>query len=148
MGMIDNIFGPKHKVAKAHTSVSREPKYVEVDWKSHEQAAREYVRVVNLNDFADVETILDVLRERNSIVILKIKPRLVEEKMELKRALKRIQRTCQAIGGDIAGIKEDIIVITPPNVAIWRSGESVIRKPIASDDDADVRVFSDDADAE
>lgn len=135
MGVLDSVFGPKHKVAKAPTTVSREPKYVEVDWKGNEPEGKQYVRVINLNDFSDVEGVLERLRDRNSVLILKVKPRLVQEKMELKRALKRIQRTCQAIGSDIAGINETVIVITPPNIEIWRpsdAGATAPTTPISS----------------
>lgn len=118
-----NIFKPKSNTPKAKTEVMREPKYIELDWKTHTSESKEYVRVLPLNDFSDVEGILDYLRDRNNIIILKIKPRLLQEKLELKRALKRIQRTCQAIGGDIAGIREDIIIVTPPQVEIARKSQ-------------------------
>jgi len=119
--VIERLFRPSVG-AKTPTRVSREPKYLELDWKSGRAASRYTLRVLPLNDFTDVEGILDHLRDRSSVVILKVKPSLVQEKLELKRALKRVQRTCAAIGGDIAGIKEDIIVITPPDIAIFRSG--------------------------
>ena len=130
MGIFDSIIKPKHKVSTP-TSVSKEPKYIEVDWKGGKSDTRDYVRVLSLNEFSDVEGILDRLRDRNSIVILKIKPKLVQEKIELKRALKRIQRTCQAIGGDIAGIKEDVIVITPPEMEIARPSEGAASAEVA-----------------
>jgi len=125
MGVIDTLLGPRHKVAKAPTTVSREPKYMELEWKSHSPTSNDFLRVLPLGDFSDVEGILDYVRERNSVVILKVKPRLVQEKMELKRALKRIQRVCQAVDGDIAGVREDIIAITPSHVTIVRPGESL-----------------------
>jgi SepF-like predicted cell division protein (DUF552 family) len=112
--------------ARAPTHVSREPKFVELDWRSGARESAHFLRVLQLNDFTDVEGVLDHLRDRNNVLILKVKPSLVAEKMELKRALKRIQRTTSAIGGDIAGIKEDIIVITPPSVRIARAGVEAI----------------------
>jgi len=123
MGIFDSLFG-SGKV-KTPTTVAREPKYVEVDWQGHQAETNQHVRVVTLNDFADVEGILEYLRDRNNIVVMKVKPRLVQEKMELKRALKRIQRTTQAVGGDLAGIREDIILITPPSISISRTTETL-----------------------
>ncbi len=128
-GLLDRILKPSVG-ARAPTHVSREPKYLELDWKSGKADAAHVLRVLNLNDFADVEGILDQLRDRNNVVILKVKPSLVAEKMELKRALKRIQRTCSAIGGDIAGIKDDIIVITPQSIKIHRGGAEPIRSAV------------------
>ncbi|MFO7872251.1 MAG: cell division protein SepF [Candidatus Undinarchaeales archaeon] len=127
MGVLNDILKPK-KLSKTPTSVSKEPKYVEVDWSGKSKDSKEFIRVVTLKEFQDVEHVLDYLRDRNNILIIKVKPRLVQEKMELKRALKRIQRTTTAIGGDIAGVKEDIIVVTPPSVKIHRGASSEISK--------------------
>lgn len=117
MGIVDNLF-KSTRIGAAR--LNEEPRYMEVAWGKEGNEGKSFVRVVNLNDYTDVEVVLEYLRDRRNLIILKIKPRLVQEKMELKRALKRIQRTAAAIGGDIAGIKEDVILITPPDVEIWR----------------------------
>lgn len=135
MGFLDNVLGSKHKVSRSPTHVAKEPKYLELDWKGAHGETREYVRVLNLNDFSDVESVLDHLRDRNNILILKIKPRLVQEKLELKRALKRIQRTCQAIGGDIVGVREDIILITPPEVEVVRTTASAAPSALETEEE-------------
>ena len=129
--LLDKILKPSTG-ARAPTHVSREPKFVELDWRSGAKDSAHFLRVLQLNDFTDVEVVLDHLRDRNNVIILKVKPSLVAEKMELKRALKRIQRTTSAIGGDIAGIKEDIIVITPPSVRITRAGTEVVQTEAVS----------------
>ncbi len=117
MGIVDNLF----KSSRIGTArLNEEPHYMEVNWNKEASEGKSFVRVVNLNDYSDVEVVLEYLRDRRNLIVLKVKPRLVQEKMELKRALKRIQRTAAAIGGDIAGIKEDVILITPPDVEIWR----------------------------
>ena len=138
--MLNKIFKPSVG-ARAPTHVSREPKYLELDWKSGKADAAHVLRVISLNDFTDVEAILDHLRDRSNVLVLKVKPSLVAEKLELKRALKRIQRTTSAIGGDIAGIKEDIIVITPPSIRIARAG-GAIQSPM-SDESAVSRSMTD-----
>ncbi|HIJ99340.1 TPA: cell division protein SepF [archaeon] len=122
MAAFKNIFR-RSSNSSTPTSVTREPKFMEIDWKGHEPQSSTSIRVLSMNDFSDVEGVLDHLRDRNNIIVLKVKPRLMQEKLELKRALKRIQRTCQAIGGDIVGIKEDVILISPPSVGIVRVGE-------------------------
>ena len=138
MGLLDNLFKPR--ITKTPTEVSKEPKYVEVDWSGHAEGAKEFIRVLTIEEFSDAEVVLDYLRDRNNILILKIKPRLVQEKMELKRTLKRIQRTTAAIGGDIAGVKEDVIIVTPPTVQIYRgAGES---KPVIAEETASIELAS------
>ena len=117
MGVLDNLFSAARL---GGAKLSNEPRYMEVEWGKEHGEGKGFIRVVNLNDYADVDLVLNYLRDRNNIVILKVKPRLLQEKMELKRALKRIQRTAAAVGGDMAGIKEDVIIITPPDISIWR----------------------------
>ena len=114
MGILDNLF------KSTHVSSAQEPRYTELEWGKEGGEGRNFVRVVNFEDYSSTELVLNYLRDRNNIIILKIKPRLLQEKMELKRALKRIQRTAAAVGGDMAGLKEDVIIITPPDVQIWR----------------------------
>jgi len=119
--LLDKLLKPSVS-SRAPTHVSREPRYLELDWKSGKADTAHVLRVLSLNDFTDVEAILEHLRDRSNVIVLKVKPSLVAEKMELKRALKRIQRTTSAIGGDIAGVREDIIIITPPSIKIARAG--------------------------
>ncbi|HIJ98710.1 TPA: cell division protein SepF [archaeon] len=121
MGILDNLF------KSARLSASQEPRYMEVEWSKEAADGKSFIRVVNFNEYTDTDVVLNYLRDRNNIVILKIKPRLLQEKMELKRALKRIQRTAAAIGGDMAGLKEDVILITPPDVTIWRGEHPVVQ---------------------
>ena len=118
MGVLDTLFKAARFPSTA--KLSNEPKYMEVEWSKEHLEGKNFIRVVNMNEYTDVDVVLNYLRDRNNIVIIKVKPRLLQEKMEFKRALKRIQRTAAAIGGDIAGIKEDVIIITPPDVSIWR----------------------------
>ena len=133
MGIVDSLF----KSTRIGTArLNEEPRYMEVNWNKESGEGRSFVRVVNLNDNTDVDVVLEYLRDRRNLVILKVKPRLIQDKMELKRALKRIQRTAAAIGGDIAGIKEDVILITPPDIEIWR-GEHPVVSSVAGTSEAE-----------
>jgi len=44
--------------------------------------------------------------------------------VELKRAINKLKKTCDAINGDIAGFGEDYIVITPSFGKIYRSKQT------------------------
>ena len=44
--------------------------------------------------------------------------------MELKRAINKIKKTCDAIEGDIAGFGEDWIVVTPSFARVYRSKDT------------------------
>ena len=77
--ILDKILKPSTG-ARAPTHVSREPKFVELDWRSGARESAHFLRVLQLNDFTDVEGVLDHLRDRNNVLILKVKPSMVAEK--------------------------------------------------------------------
>ncbi len=82
--------------------------------------AHMYVKIITLYEFGDVERVQNELREGN-IVWLRIKPLKDKDMIELKRAIDRIKKTIHAINGDIAGVDEDYIILTPEGVKISRS---------------------------
>lgn len=77
------------------------------------------IRVETLTDFADTDKIQARLRE-GSIVWVKIKPLKEKDMTELKRAVDRLRKTVLAVEGDIAGIDEDYLVVTPKGVSVHR----------------------------
>lgn len=85
-----------------------------------------YVRVCKLKGFADIDISARELSEGN-IVIIDIKPLADRSMNELKHAVEEMREICISMGGDIAGITEYHLILTPPNVKIERSesrGES------------------------
>lgn len=79
------------------------------------------VRSFTLEDFSDIKGVLDVLREGYTICLINIKPLKEKDLVELKRAINKLKKTCEAIEGDIAGFGDDYIVITPSFASIYRS---------------------------
>jgi SepF-like predicted cell division protein (DUF552 family) len=77
------------------------------------------VKIETLKDYADVDRILQFLREGN-IIFLKIKDLRSKDINELKRAVEKIKKTCAAMDGDIVGIEEDFLAITPKFARIYR----------------------------
>ena len=56
----------------------------------------------------------------NTIVILKVTPLAQKSLEELKSSVEQLYEFATSIGGDIARLGEERIVITPPGVRIWR----------------------------
>jgi SepF-like predicted cell division protein (DUF552 family) len=83
--------------------------------------AKIMVRPFTLDDFTDIKPILDSLREGYTISLINIKPLRERDPVELKRAINKLKKTCDAIEGDIAGFGEDWIVITPSFAGVHRS---------------------------
>ncbi|MEM4260842.1 MAG: cell division protein SepF [Candidatus Woesearchaeota archaeon] len=99
-----------------------EEDYVELDSeKETEGAGKVVVRPFVLEDFTDIKPILDVLREGNTIALVNISPLKQKDIVELKRAINKLKKTCDAIEGDIAGFSEDHIVVVPNFAEIYRT---------------------------
>lgn len=57
---------------------------------------------------------------KRTILILRITPLAQRSVEELKRAVEELYEFSTSIGGDIARLGEERIVVTPPGVRIWR----------------------------
>jgi SepF-like predicted cell division protein (DUF552 family) len=98
--------------------------YVEIDTKNEHSAAAKskiLVKQFTLQDFSDIKDPLDSLREGYTIAFINIKALKEKDIVELKRAVTKLKKTCDAIEGDIAGIGEDWIVVTPSFAQIYRN---------------------------
>ncbi len=90
--------------------------------------AKIIIRPFVIKEFEDVKTTLDALREGYTIALVNIRPLKDKDIIELKRAVNKLKKTCDAINGDIAGFSEDWIVVTPSFAQVFR-GEPPQQKP-------------------
>ena len=100
-----------------------EQEYVELETDIDEDKAEITVRPYNISDFSDVKQILKALREGYTIALVNIRPIKDKDLIELKRAINKLKKTCDAIDGDIAGFGDDYIVCTPAFARIYRQKE-------------------------
>ncbi|MBW6451935.1 MAG: cell division protein SepF [DPANN group archaeon] len=100
-------------------SVSTDADYIEVDEQGNNSKGHFLIRIENLSDFNDTTVIQQYIRN-GDIIWVKIKSLREKDMSELKRAIDRLRKTCVAINGDIAGVDEDFIVLTPPGVKLHR----------------------------
>lgn len=88
-----------------------------------------YVKALPLQELDDVESIKTEIGTGN-ILIVRITPLARRSVDETKLAITELTDHVKSIGGDIARLGEERIVITPPGVKIWRretaSGEAQI----------------------
>ena len=56
----------------------------------------------------------------NTIVILKVTPLAQKSLEELKSSVEQLYEFATSVGGDIARLGDERVVITPPGVKIWR----------------------------
>ena len=124
MGLFSNI---KNKILgpSDDSMENYEEDYVEIDTKKDiGQKAKISVKPFIIEEFADIKDCLDALREGYTIALINIKPLKDKDIVELKRAVNKLKKTCDAIEGDIAGFGEDWIVVTPSFAKIYRTTET------------------------
>ena len=78
-----------------------------------------YLKAMPLRNLADVEVIKHELSLGN-ILILKITPLARNSIEDVKKAVNELSGFTQSIGGDIARLGEERVVIVPDSIKIWR----------------------------
>jgi len=78
-----------------------------------------YLKAQVLNELSELTKIKTDLTRR-FIVILRVTPMAQRNVDELRRAIEELYEFSVSIGGDIARLGEERVVITPPGVKIWR----------------------------
>ena len=95
--------------------------YVELGSESGaDTRAKLMVRPFAIEEFEHIKPILDALREGHTIALINIKPLKDKDLVELKRAINKLKKTCDAIEGDIAGFGENWIAAVPKDIYIYR----------------------------
>jgi len=77
------------------------------------------IRVEKLNEFSDTDKILASVR-KGEVIFLKIKGLKEKDIGELKRAVDKLKKTVSANNGDIAGVEQDWLILTPQHAAVQR----------------------------
>lgn len=99
--------------------------YVQIDSSTRKEGqSKVIVRPFVLEDFSDTKTILEALRNQDTVALINIQSLKDKDVIELKRSINKLKKTVDAIGGDIAGFGDDYIVITPGFASIWRAPAS------------------------
>jgi SepF-like predicted cell division protein (DUF552 family) len=113
-------------------NVEAEDEYVELNSDAARASDNHVtVRPFNLTDFGDIKQILDAIRGRETICLVNIRPLKDKDLIELKRAINKLKKTCEAVQGDIAGFGEDYIVVTPDWAKIYRNPSEQLQKAAA-----------------
>ncbi|MBS3150921.1 cell division protein SepF [Candidatus Woesearchaeota archaeon] len=94
--------------------------YVEINTPELGSKTKVIVKPFVIHEFQDIKPAIDSLREGYTIGLVNIRPLKEKDIIELKRAINKLKKTCDVVGGDIAGFGEDWIVITPSFVEVHR----------------------------
>lgn len=114
MGIVNKIFGDK-KTGDSKGYVDLE-KYIK---STGEKAnANMYVRVGEIQRYEDLKDFTDYVYGGN-VLILDFSP-IADEEVILKRITTDLKKMASEVNGDIAGIGNNLMIISPSNVKIER----------------------------
>jgi SepF-like predicted cell division protein (DUF552 family) len=88
-----------------------------------------YLKAMPLRDLSDLEAIKNEVQSGN-ILILRITPLASKSIEDVKRAVNELYEFAESIGGDIARLGEERVVICPQNIRIWREKTPVSNEPL------------------
>lgn len=99
--------------------------YLQIDENAKVQTkAKVVVKTFSLREFADIKGPLDALREGYTIALINVTELRQKDISELKRAITKLKKTCEAIEGDVAGFGDDWLVATPAFAQVFRATQS------------------------
>jgi len=81
--------------------------------------AKAYLKAIPLRDLEDVDAIKREVKSGN-ILILRVSPLARKSIEDVKRAVGELVEFATLVGGDIAQLGQERVVITPPFIRIWR----------------------------
>ncbi len=88
-----------------------------------------YLKAMPLRDISDLEGIKNEVQNGN-ILILRITPLASKSIDDVKNAVNELYAFTESIGGDIARLGEERVVICPKNIRIWREKTPVPNEPL------------------
>ena len=84
-----------------------------------ETTNRTYLKAMPLKELADIDNVKNEVKNGN-IVILRVTPLASKSIDDVKTAVNQLYEFAESVGGDIARLGEERVVICPKNVRIWR----------------------------
>jgi SepF-like predicted cell division protein (DUF552 family) len=88
-----------------------------------------YLKAMPLRDLSDLENIKTEVKNGN-ILILRITPLANKSVEDVKQAVNELYEFAESIGGDIARLGEERVVICPEKIRIWREKAPVSNEPL------------------
>jgi len=77
------------------------------------------LKAISLKSIEDIQKVQEDVANK-TIVILKVTPLAQKSLEELKTSVEQLYEYATSVGGDIARLGDERVVITPPGVRIWR----------------------------
>ena len=88
-----------------------------------ESPSKTYLKAMPLRELSDLENIKNEVKNGN-IIILRVTPLATKSIDDVKNAVNELYQFSEAVGGDIARLGEERVVICPKTIRIWREKSS------------------------
>jgi SepF-like predicted cell division protein (DUF552 family) len=85
------------------------------------QEALYYVKATPLRSLEELEQLKRELLTKKVIMILKVTPLAEKSMSDLLKVVEDLYQFVVSMGGDIARLGDERIIITPPGIRIWRN---------------------------
>jgi SepF-like predicted cell division protein (DUF552 family) len=94
-----------------------------------DSSGKAYLKAMPLRELSDIDSVKAEVNSGN-ILILRITPLANKSIDDVKRAVNELSEFAESVGGDIARLGEERVVICPPNVKIWREKANLSNEPL------------------
>ena len=83
------------------------------------QANPTYLKAITIRDPSDIHTIKEDIK-KGMILILRVTPLAQKDVEKLRKIVEELYVIARDSGADIASLREERIVVTPPRIKIWK----------------------------
>jgi len=83
------------------------------------QEAPTYLKAITIRDSSDIHTITEDIK-KGMVLILRVTPLAQKDVKKLRKVVEELYVIARDSNADIARLGEERIIVTPPNVKIWK----------------------------
>jgi SepF-like predicted cell division protein (DUF552 family) len=91
-----------------------------------------YLKAMPLKELTDIDNVKNEVKNGN-IIILRVTPLANKSIDEVKTAVNQLYEFTESVGGDIARLGEERVVICPKNIRIWREKTPVSNESVSNE---------------
>jgi len=78
-----------------------------------------YIKAITIRDSSDIHTINEDIK-KGMVLILRVTPLAQKDVKKLRKMVEELYVIARDSNADIARLGEERIIVTPPNVKIWK----------------------------
>ncbi len=97
-----------------------------------ENLNKTYLKAMPLKELTDIDNVKNEVKNGN-IIILRVTPLANRSIEDVKTAVNQLYEFAESVGGDIARLGEERVVICPKNIRIWREKTPASNEPASNE---------------